>query len=400
MLRRIAFALLALTLALGTTAFLYGDRIVRLLAVNTLFEEDRIVANFSNMRSLFESRAIPGSTASDPLPETIAPLPSTVMTPAGETDVAAFLDDARATSLVALRNGRVVHESYDLGTGAEDQRISWSVAKSVLSLAMGRAVADDLVELDRAVESYVPALADSAYRGVTVRQALQMSSGVRFDEDYLDFWSDINRMGRTLALGGSMDGFAAKIGERAREPGIARQYVSIDTHVLAMVLRAATGTSLPRYVGETILAPIGVAGRPHYITDGNGVAFALGGLNLRTRDFARIGQLVLNNGSWDGEQVVPADWIAESTAPSAPPPAAPDGFGYGYQWWVPEGYGDVVLARGVYGQYLWIDRERSIVIAITGADRGFREPGATERALKFMDGLARSMAGAVLRPSA
>ena len=399
MLRSIVALLLALALVLGVTALAYQDRVERLLAVNTLFDEDRIVANFSNMRTLFESRAIPSADAPDPLAEAVAPLPAAVTTPSGETDVAAFLDDAHVTSLVALQGGRIVHEAYFLGTNAGDQRISWSVAKSVLSLAMGRAVADGLVHLDRSVESYVPALAGSAYRGVTVRQALQMSSGVAFNEDYLDFWSDINRMGRTLALGGSMDAFAAGIGERAREPGTARQYVSIDTHVLAMVLRAATGRSLPLYVGETILAPIGVAGSPHYVTDGDGIAFALGGLNLRTRDFARIGQLVLNEGSWGGKEVVPAAWIAASTAPSAPPPVAPDGFGYGYQWWVPEGYGDVALARGVYGQYLWIDRERDVVIAMTGADRGFRESGATEQALEFMDGLARSVAGTAPRPS-
>ncbi len=145
-----------------------------------------------------------------------------------------------------------------------------------------------------------------------------MASGVAFNEDYLDFWSDINRMGRVLALGGSMDGFAAGQTGRRGPPGTAWEYVSIDTHVIGMVIRGATGRSIPDLMQERLFVPLGLDADPYYVTDGNDVAFVLGGLNMTTRDYARLGQLVEQNGEWQGRQVIPADWLAESTARSAP----------------------------------------------------------------------------------
>jgi CubicO group peptidase (beta-lactamase class C family) len=155
--------------------------------------------------------------------------------------------------------------------------------------------------------------------------------------------------------------------------------VSIDTHVLAMVLRAATGKRLAEYLGEKIIAPIGFRKAPYYVTDNNGNAFALGGLNITTRDYARFGQMILNDGKWKGVPVVPASWVVESTAPNAPKPADPTGeFGYGYQWWVPptddgEPSKTEVLARGIYGQYIYINRATRTVIVKTSAHRGFRK---------------------------
>ena len=381
MLERIGVALLVVVALLAGWAFTLREEATRLLAVNSLFAEERIVDNFSNMNAMFLHAPVRSEGVRLFAGEAV-PLPERV----GGIDVETYLSGTATTSLLVLRDGRVVHEVYRLGTSPSDRRISWSMAKSVLSLAVGVAVRDGLVDLDRTVESYVPALAGSAYKGVTVRQALSMSSGVLFDEDYLDFWSDINRMGRTLALGGSMDAFAAARDERTREPGTVRQYNSIDTHVVAMVLRAATGRSLPDYLSEAVLQPAGVEDGGYYVTDGEGTAFALGGLNLTTRDYARIGLMVLRE---DGP--MPREWIAVSTSAVAPPPAEPDGFGYGYQWWMPDGTRGVTLARGVYGQYLWIDRPRGVVIVKTSADRGFREPGASARDMEFLEALAASV---------
>jgi hypothetical protein len=201
-----------------------------------------------------------------------------------------------------------------------------------------------------------------------------MQSGVAFDEDYLDPRSDINRMGRVIALGGTMDGFAAALEARERPAGEAWDYVSIDTHVLAMALRGATGRSLADLMSERLIAPLGLEAEPYYLTDGEGVAFALGGLNLTLRDYARFGLMIAQEGWIDGRQVVPEDWIEESTSPQAT--TAPGAIGYGYQWWIPrQPRPGEVLGRGVYGQYLYIDRIRDVVIVATAADRGFREPG-------------------------
>ena len=352
------------------------DRLKRLNAVNTLFSEDKIVSNFSNMKSAFAFLPIKDTGKLEVWAIAKKPLPETYSQNGKNKSTEKWLTLSKTTSMLVVQNGKITHESYGLGTGPDDLRISWSVAKSFLSAAFGIAVEQGLIKLVDPVDKYVPALANSGYKGVSVRNVLNMSSGVEFNEDYLDFWSDIKRMGRVLAIGGSMDEFSASIKGVEREQGTARQYVSIDTHVLSMVLRAATGKSLIDYLGEKIVSPIGFKRAPYYTTDSEGNAFALGGLNVTTRDYARFGQMILDGGIWQGERIVPAQWIAKSTKTSAPDAANGDGWGYGYQWWIPPGSeknGDDFVARGVYGQYIYINPKTQTVIIKTSVNRAFKE---------------------------
>jgi CubicO group peptidase (beta-lactamase class C family) len=105
------------------------------------------------------------------------------------------------------------------------------------------------------------------------------------------------------------------------------------------------------------------------------VAFVLGGLNLRTRDYARMGQLYLQFGVWNGAQLVPSDWVLASTENSAP--NRPDDVGYGFQWWMPADSDEgEYFARGVYGQYIYINPTKGVVIALNAADRDFSEDGS------------------------
>ena len=114
------------------------------------------------------------------------------------------------------------------------------------------------------------------------------------------------------------DAFAASIEGRERESGVSRHYVSIDTHVIGMVLRGATGMPVRDFLNEALWSKLGVEQEIYYVTDEEGVDFVLGGLNMRTRDYARFGQLYLQDGKWLGEQVIPRAWVRESTAASAP----------------------------------------------------------------------------------
>ena len=381
--RRLGVLLLVLVVVLAALGWWKREELTRLMAVNSLFAEDRIVSNFSHMDTLFLTRPMQGGTP--------APLPEGA--PAAMPDgFDAWTESRQVTAIVVLHAGAVVHEEYRLGTGRDDLRVSWSMAKSALSLLLGTLVADGTIpDLDAPVTQYAPLLRGSAYDGATIRDVLLMSSGVRFNEDYLDFWSDINRMGRVLALGGSMDGFAAGLTARRGAPGSDWQYVSIDTHVIGMVIRGATGRSIPDLMAERLLQPLGLDRAPYYITDGDGVAFVLGGLNLTTRDFARIGQLVLQDGQWQGRQLVLADWIAESTTPG--PHEAEEGTHYGYQWWLPpDARPGEVWARGVYGQDIWIDRVHDAVIAVNSADRSFTEPGIMQQNVAMFRAIADSVA--------
>lgn len=378
---RAGIVLLLVALVLGIWQ---RERLVRLMAVNSLFSAEKIVGNFSAMDTLFVTVEMPRGDG----PVTPLPAGAPYALPAEVQD---WIVARNVTGLVILQDGQLRHESYYLGGDADDQRISWSVAKSFLSALIGILIDEGAIDsIDDPVTKYAPELAGSAYDGATLRNVLNMSSGVVFDEDYLDFWSDINKMGRILGLGGSMDGFAAGLDQRFTDAGDQWQYVSIDTHIVGMVARGATGRSVPDLLNDKVLRPLGLEGSPYYLTDGYGVAFVLGGLNMSTRDYARFGAMIAQGGEWNGNQIVPADWIADSIAPSAP--TAPGAIGYGYQWWIPQGSdAGVTMARGIYGQYIYIDTARGVVIAVNAADRAFREAGAADRNIAIFRQIARGL---------
>ncbi len=373
-------ALLVLALIAGGLAIWKREEITRLIAVNSLFSAEKIVHNFSHMDTLFRPRALAHGTG--PVSELPAGAPMTL--PAGADD---WITRRAVTALVVAKDDRIVHESYYLGTGPQDLRISWSVAKSFLSALFGTVVAEGKISsLDAMLVDYAPSLKGTAYDGVTIRQLLNMASGVQFNEDYLDFYSDINRMGRVLALGGSMDGFAASLKTREAQPGSRFHYVSIDTHVLGMVIAGATGRDPADLLSERIITPLGLEAGPYYITDGDGTAFVLGGLNLTTRDYLRFGLMVLHDGAWNGRQIVPADWLRASVVATAPAGAA-----YGYQWWIPADSQGEVFARGIYGQYIYINQPLGVVIALNSADRNFEDAGVDDEIIAMFRAIAEGL---------
>ena len=377
-------AVLALVVIVVIAGIWKRDQIKQLLAVNSLFSTEKIVNNFSHMDDLFTTVPVPrGSDEVVPLP---AGAPATM--PEGVAD---WIVDRNVTALFVMKDGAVVHEDYFLGTQPEDLRISWSVAKSFLSALMGIVIEEGAIKsIDDRVTEYVPMLVGTAYDGATIKDVLQMSSGVIFNEDYLDFNSDINKMGRVLALGGSMDKFAAGLTERFAEPGTVWQYVSIDTHVIGMVIRGATGQPIPELLTEKIFSKMGFEADPYYVSDGYGVAFVLGGLNLRTRDYARFGQMIANGGAWNGQQIVPRAWIGASTRPSAN--TAQGAPSYGYQWWIHKGASAGEFnGQGIYGQYIFIDTARDVVIAVNMADKLFREAGVSEKNFETFRAIAKSL---------
>lgn len=373
-----------LVLAVVVVGFWHRDRITRLLAVNSLFSEEKIVNNFSHMDAAF--LVTPVSRGNGPTAELSygadADLPAQVMGWTEARDV---------TALIVLKDGKIVHESYYKGTEPDDLRISWSVAKSYLSALVGVLLEDGTIaSIDDPVVQYAPTLKGGAYDGASIRNVLNMASGVTFDEDYLDQSSDINRMGRVLALGGSMDDFASGLTETFAPVGEGWKYVSIDTHILSMVVRGATARPIAELLSEKIIAPMGLEREPYYLTDGFGTAFVLGGLNLTTRDYARMGQMYLQNGEFNGSQIVPAAWVATSTSPSAP--TAEGEIGYGYQWWVPKGaIAGEFMARGIYGQYVYVNRAKGVVIATNAADRNFRDEGVADENVAIFRAIANSI---------
>ena len=354
--------------------------IQRLIHVKSLFDEDKIVRNFSHMDDLLFSSDLPRSGEEHIWDISLASLPVNFTDRGKEKNTAAMLEELQTTALVVIKDGSIVFEEYYKGTGKDDLRISWSMSKSFVSALTGLALAQGEIEsIDDPVTKYALMLKGSVYDGVPLRHVLNMASGIQFDENYSDPGSDINQMGTVLALGGSLDEFAADQTRIARPSGTAWKYCSIDTHVISMVLRAATGKTLQEYFVENLWSKIGASADAKYATDGDGNAFALGGLNMRTRDYALFGELIRNQGRRGDQQIIPADWVAISTSQTAPAaaegagPSTEDGssFGYGYQWWTPPNSDSEYFAVGVYGQYLYINPKAGIVIAKNAAHREF-----------------------------
>ena len=377
MLKRLIQSTAVVLVILAIFAGIYQTEIRQLYNTVRLFDADVIVHNFSNMKDIAPTKTIPASGTVHSLEKNPTPLPDT-FTYKGETrNIRDFLTESATTALVVVKNDTLTFEDYYQGTNEFDQRISWSMAKSFLSALFGIAVEEGHIkDLNTPVTEYVPSLIGSGYDGVTIKNVLQMSSGVYFNEDYGDFNSDINRFGRLMALGGSFDDFAASL-TREREQGTFMHYVSIDTHVIGMVLRAATGKSIEEYFQEKLWTKLNTERDAIFITDTTGEPMVLGGLNLITRDFARMGMLYRDGGKLNGEQIVPSQWVEDSITPDAPHlvPGKRDSsntnFGYGYQWWLPENPDQEFLAIGIYGQYIYINRKHNVVIAKNSADRNF-----------------------------
>lgn len=364
---------------------IYQKNLIRLYTAITLYDEDKIVNNFLSMYQSFNSSTIKASSEPFQFPITLKKLPESFEFEKTAMPLDTFLADTQTTGLLVLKNGSIVFEDYWLGHAPDKQHISFSVAKSFVSALMGIAIDEgQITSIEQAVTDYVPELIGSGYEGVRIKDVLQMSSGVKFNEDYGDFNSDINRFSRATAFGTSLDDFSASL-SRERAPGTYNHYVSIDTQVLGMVLTRATGKSLTQYLSEKLWQPLGMEHQAYWLTDDAGMELALGGLNVSLRDYAKLGWLYLNLGQWttaDGQtqQIVPKQWVIDSITPDSPHlvpglnnPLSSSGFGYGYQWWLPLGAQDEFSAQGIYNQYIYIDPDQQLVIVKNSANHRFTD---------------------------
>jgi hypothetical protein len=349
-----------------------------------LFRGGPQVETFREMSMIYPVRVIRRAPAPSPLP--VGPrfsLPGEFSFQGQRLETAAFLAEMETTGLLVLQNGQVVFEDYWLGNDATTQSIAFSVSKSFASALIGIALGEGAIaSVEDPVTRYAPELAGGGYDGVRLKDVLQMSSGVRWNEDYSDPASDVGAYGRVMAGAGSLDAFAGTC-VRQREPGTFNQYNSTDTHVLGLVLRRATGRSLANYLREKLWQPLGMEADGFWMVDAAGAEMAGVGLSAVLRDFARLGACYLNGGAWNGVQAIPAEWVRASVTPDAPHlmpgprPTANLPMGYGYQWWVPDD-SDAFCAMGVYNQFIWVNPVTRTVIAKTSAFRRYGSSSALE----------------------
>ena len=374
------FSITLLVVAL-IAAFVYGPGALRVYRIMHLYDEDKIANNFINMNKLFTtSEPIQPSSKAKPLPKSDKPfsLPSTFYFEDKDQDLNAALKHFKTDGLLIIKEGEVVYEEYFNGNSQTTRHISWSVAKSFLSSLVGIAVNDGLIDdINDPITKYLPDFKNTGYDGVTIKNILQMSSGVLFNEDYADPNSDINKFGVAIARGTSFRDFAKTL-TKDKEQGTYNHYVSIDSQMLGLLLDKVTDMPLREYLQMHIWEKIGMEDEAYYLADNEDVDLALGGLNATLRDYAKFGLLYLNKGKWDNEQVVPEAWVDASHAMDLPhlQPGAGDDlsssdWGYGYQWWVPGFPNTDYTASGVYNQYIYVDPVTETVIAKISSNHRF-----------------------------
>jgi CubicO group peptidase (beta-lactamase class C family) len=306
-------------------------------------------------------------------------LPTTYTFAGAPRNLHALLGGTHTAALLVLKDGVVRYEDYWFTGGRDVQWLSMSVAKSFVSALVGIALAEGCIaSVEEPITRYVPQLADTAYAGVRIKDVLQMSSGVRWNEDYSDPTSEIHRLSEATGGRGSFDTFMSGM-VRQRPPGTFCIYNSADTQALGMLVAGATGSSLADYMQTRLCEPLGMESKGYWIVDSRGREMAYAGLLLTARDFARIGELYRTGGVWRGRQIVPADYVAASVTADAPhlQPGAPwvgdhaFGPGYGYQWWLPAGGQGDFSAIGVYNQFVYVDPERGTVIVKLSANPAY-----------------------------
>jgi len=317
------------------------------------------VAGFRNMEKIGPTRLVPASDKPYPLLRNETDLGHVEITfNDAVLTIDEYVESQKVAGLIVVKDDVIIYERYELGNTEISRWVSYSVAKSVTSMLVGAAVNDGYIDsIDEMITDYIPRLKNSSYDQSSIRNVLQMSSGVEWGEDYADPESDINvTPWETLSVYEYL-----RDKPRDSEPGEVFNYNTAETNLVGDVVRSAVGNNLATYLSEKIWKPFGMEHDAYWaLTDPGGGEFGGCCINATLRDYARIGLFAMNGGVLaDGSRVLPDNWMTDSTSPSK-------GYeGYGYLWWL---LGEESFAAsGIFGQRIYIDPVNDIVIALHSA---------------------------------
>jgi CubicO group peptidase (beta-lactamase class C family) len=312
--------------------------------------------NFREMEKIFPGHVVKAGTK-------VRPLPQGKPLPIAEADVKAGMADLNISGLIVVQDGKVRLERYGLGYGPEGRWTSFSVAKSFTSTLVGAAIRDGYIKsIEDPVTKYIPDLAGGGYDGVTVRQLLTMTSGVKWNEDYTDPKSDVARMfSDAVPAGQDPTIWYMKKLPRESAPGTKWVYKTGETNLIGVLVERATKKSLADYLTEKVWKPWGMERDAFWMTNPAGSEVSGCCLSVSLRDYARMGMFALSG----GKGVVPDDWFAHATSNQVPIPKDEGGFGYGYQWWTMPG--SRFAAIGIFGQSILVDPAKKLVVVMSGS---------------------------------
>jgi CubicO group peptidase (beta-lactamase class C family) len=313
------------------------------------------LAGFRNYDRIFHTSVVEAGDAPSPLPSRPHDFGGLRYEVEGEVfDLAGFTRHNHVAGLLVIREGVAVLEQYGLGNGPETKWVSYSVAKSVVSMLMGAAIEDRYISgVDALVTDFLPVLRGTSYEGVTIRDALRMASGVAWNEDYTDPSADVSleiplTMLERLEFLGSHP--------RVAPPGARFNYNTGETNLVGAIVRSAVGSNLSTYLSARIWRPFGMEADGNWmLVEPDGAEHGGCCLSATLRDYGRIGLFALGGGVLpDGTRVLPEGWMEESTTPS------PGFDGYGYLWWL--GEGRTYRASGIFGQAIHVDPGEGLVV--------------------------------------
>jgi CubicO group peptidase (beta-lactamase class C family) len=276
-----------------------------------------------------------------------------------------YLEDNKTVAFLIIKNDTIQYEKYFKGYDKESIVPSFSMAKSVTSILIGCAIDEGLIKsVDEPITNYIPELKKNGFDKVTIKNLLQMTSGIKFNESYVNPFGDAASFYYGLNLRKEIGKMKLKT-----EPGKKFEYVSGNTQLLGLVLeRSLKEKTITSYLQDKIWTPLEMEYDASWSIDRkkNGLEKTFCCLNARARDFAKIGRLYKNKGNWNGKQIVSQKWVEESTKLDISEGSA--NF-YQYQWWLPTPNEDF-MAEGILGQFVYVNPSKDLIIVRLGKKQG------------------------------
>lgn len=276
-----------------------------------------------------------------------------------------YLDDNKTVAFLIIQNDTIQYEKYWDKYNESSIVPSFSMAKSITSILIGCAIQDKLIQsVDEPITNYIPELKEKGFDQVSIENLLQMTSGIKFNEGYINPFGDV----ATFYYGTNLRKAITKMKLKS-EPGKKFEYRSGNTQLLGLVLeRALKGKTIASYLEEKIWKPLEMEYDASWSLDRkkDGLEKTFCCINARARDYAKIGRLFLNKGKWNGKQIVSEDWVRQSTKIDTTKGSV---WYYQYQWWLPTQTGDF-MAQGILGQYIYVNPEKNLIIVRLGKNEG------------------------------
>lgn len=342
---------------------------------------------FKNMKEIFPTSLIEKSDSPYPLTYDLINIENlTYNYKDKKYSIEDFIQAFKVAGLIVIRDGKILHESYNFGNNEESKWVSFSVTKSVTSMLLGAAIKDGFINsVKEPLVSYLPQLKGSHYEDVSIEQILHMSSGVAWNEDYNDPKSDVSI---ASALNSSkLYDYLSSLGASSK-PGSKFNYNTAETNLIGGLVRSAIGNNLSGYLEKKIWKPFGMEFDANWLLDYD-YNLELGGccISATLRDYARIGIFALNNGILKNRiNILPEKWMEQSTTPS------PNLEYYGYQWWLDGSDYNSFYADGIFGQFIWIDPDsKTIVVMHSARDYAGVNQYVAGHRLNFMSSLLEAI---------